>query len=240
LRQGFERGTILLMQLLLVEDDLDLVDALSRVLASRGLSPVCCADGQEALALVRKRSFDVIVLDLSLPGMDGLDFLQRIRDAGMRIPVLVVTARGSIGERVEGLTAGADDYLTKPFDTEELVARIKALVRRSQGVEEFRCGHLHLDMASGALMRSGRPLEIAPREAAMLRTLLMRPGRPVSRDDLFRAVFGGEADQQQDAVDVLAHRLRKRLAGSGTSVVTMRGVGYLLVDEVASDVQVSA
>ncbi len=228
------------MQLLLVEDDLDLVDALSRVLASRGLAPVCCADGQEALALVRKRSFDVIVLDLSLPGMDGLDFLQRIRDAGMRVPVLVVTARGSTGERVQGLTVGADDYLTKPFDTEELVARIKALVRRSQGVEEFRCGHLQLDTASGTLMRLGRPLDIAPREAAMLRTLISRPGRPVSRDDLFAAVFGDDASQQADAVDVLAHRLRKRLPGTGTTLLTMRGVGYLLVDELASPAQESA
>lgn len=222
------------MQLLLVEDDLDLVDALSRVLASRGLAPVCCADGQEALTLVRKRSFDVIVLDLSLPGMDGLEVLQRIRDAGMRVPVLVVTARGTPVERVQGLTVGADDYLTKPFDTEELVARIKALVRRSQGVEEFRCGHLQLDTATGAVMRSGRPLDIAPREAAMLRTLITRPGRPVSRDDLFAAVFGDDASQQADAVDVLAHRLRKRLLGTGTTLLTMRGVGYLLVDELAS------
>ena len=228
---------MLAMQLLLVEDDLDLVDALSRVLASRGLAPVCCADGQEALALVRKRSFDVIVLDLSLPGMDGLEVLQRIRDAGLRVPVLVVTARGTPGERVQGLTVGADDYLTKPFDTEELVARIKALVRRSQGVEEFRCGHLQLDAATGTLMRSGRPLEIAPREAAMLRTLITRPGRPVSRDDLFAAVFGDDASQQADAVDVLAHRLRKRLLGSGTTLLTMRGVGYLLVDELASPAQ---
>ena len=225
------------MQLLLVEDDLDLVDALSRVLASRGLAPVCCADGQEALALVRKRSFDVIVLDLSLPGMDGLEVLQRIRDAGMRVPVLVVTARGTPVERVQGLTVGADDYLTKPFDTEELVARIKALVRRSQGVEELRCGHLQLDTASGAVMRSGRPLDIAPREAAMLRTLITRPGRPVSRDDLFAAVFGDDASQQPDAVDVLAHRLRKRLLGTGTTLLTMRGVGYLLVDELASPAQ---
>lgn len=225
------------MQLLLVEDDLDLVDALSRVLASRGLAPVCCADGQEAMALVRKRSFDVIVLDLSLPGMDGLEVLQRIRDAGMRVPVLVVTARGTPVERVQGLTVGADDYLTKPFDTEELVARIKALVRRSQGVEEFRCGHLQLDTATGAVMRSGRPLDIAPREAAMLRTLITRPGRPVSRDDLFAAVFGDDASQQADAVDVLAHRLRKRLLGTGTTLLTMRGVGYLLVDELASPAQ---
>lgn len=228
------------MQLLLVEDDLDLVDALSRVLASRGLAPVCCADGHEALALVRKRTFDVIVLDLSLPGMDGLDFLQRIRDAGMRMPVLVVTARGSIGERVQGLTVGADDYLTKPFDTEELVARIKALVRRSQGVEEFRCGHLQLDSATGTLMRAGRPLDIAPREAAMLRALITRPGRPVSRDDLYSAVFGDDASHQADAVDVLAHRLRKRLVGSATTLLTMRGVGYLLVDELASPAPESA
>lgn len=219
------------MQVLLVEDDLDLVDALSRVLASRGFNLVCCADGKEALAWVRKRQFDVVVLDLSLPGLDGLEVLQRLRDLGQRLPVLVVTARGSVDDRVRGLTLGADDYLTKPFDTEELVARLLALIRRSQGVEQFRCGQLQLQTDTGLLLRAGRPLEIAPREAAMLRALITRPGQPVVKDDLYQAVFGDDASQQSDALDLLAHRLRKRLVGSGAALLTMRGVGYLLVDE---------
>lgn len=222
------------MQVLLVEDDLELVDALSRVLASRGFNLVCCADGKEALGWVRKRHFDVIVLDLSLPGLDGLEILQRLRDLGLRLPVLVVTARGSVDDRVRGLTLGADDYLTKPFDTEELVARILALIRRSQGVEEFRCGHLQFQPEKGLLLRSDRPLEIAPREAAMLRALITHPGRPVSKEDLSSAVFGNEVSPQSDALDLLAHRLRKRLVGSGAALLTMRGIGYLLVDELAS------
>lgn len=221
------------MQVLLVEDDLDLVDALSRVLASRGFNLVCCADGKEALAWLRKRQFDVVVLDLSLPGIDGLEVLQRLRDLGQRLPVLVVTARGSVDDRVRGLTLGADDYLTKPFDTEELVARILALVRRSQGVQDFRCGHLQLQTDTGLLLRSGRPLEIAPREAAMLRALITRPGQPVAKDDLHQVVFGDDASQQSDALDLLAHRLRKRLVGSGVALLTMRGIGYLLVDEMS-------
>ncbi|CAM8620261.1 OmpR Response regulators consisting of a CheY-like receiver domain and a winged-helix DNA-binding domain [Comamonadaceae bacterium] len=223
------------MDVLLVEDDLDLVDALGRVLASRGFKPVCCADGHEALAWMRKRSFNAVILDLCLPGLDGLDVLQRMRDLGLRLPVLVVTARASIGERVTGLTLGADDYLTKPFDTEELVARLRALMRRSQGVEDFRCGHLQLDTNHGLFLRSGRPLDIAPRESAMLRALITKPGRPVSKDDLYQAIFGDDASHQSDAIDLLAHRLRKRLAGSGAALLTMRGIGYLLVDELGHD-----
>jgi two-component system response regulator TctD len=228
------------MQVLLVEDDLDLVDALGRVLASRGFGLVCCADGKEALAWLRKRQFDVAVLDLSLPGLDGLEVLQRLRDQGQRLPVLVVTARGSVDDRVRGLTLGADDYLTKPFDTEELVARILALVRRSQGVEEFRCGQLQLHATTGVLMRAGRPFDIAPREAAMLRALITRPKQPVSKDDLCRVVFGDDASQQGDAMDLLAHRLRKRLAGTGAALLTMRGIGYLMVDASDPSTQASA
>ena len=145
------------MDVLLIEDDLDLSQALSQVLRSRGMDLVCCADGLEALALARRHAFDAIVLDLSLPGIDGLELLQRIRADGSSVPVLIVTARSAIGERVQGLNTGADDYLPKPFDVEELEARLRALVRRSQGEEELHCGTLRLDRTSGIFFKGTRP-----------------------------------------------------------------------------------
>ena len=223
------------MKVLLVEDDLDLSDALSQVLSARGFQVVCCADGLEALAMARRHAFDAIVLDLTLPGIDGLDLLQRLRDdqneerAG--VPVLVVTARGAVGERVQGLEGGADDYLAKPFDVTELVARLRALIRRSHGEEELHCGTLRLDRANDLFFNGLRPLELSPREAALLKALIVRRGQAVSKDSLHEAVFGAGALEAADAVEVLVHRLRKRIAGCAVELMTLRGVGYLLIDE---------
>lgn len=219
------------MHVLLIEDDLDLSQALSQVLRSRGLDMVCCADGLEALALARHHAFDAIVLDLSLPGIDGLELLQRIRADGSTVPVLIVTARVAIGERVLGLNAGADDYLPKPFDVEELEARLRALVRRSQGDEELHCGTLRLDRASGVFFKGARPLELSPREASLLKALMTRKGQAVSKDALYDAVFGAYSAGDLDAVEVLVHRLRKRLVGGCVELMTLRGVGYVLIDE---------
>ncbi len=223
------------MKVLLVEDDLDLADALSQVLSARGFQVVCCADGLEALAMVRRHAFDAVVLDLNLPGIDGLELLQRLRDDASEgrsaVPVLVVTARGAVGERVQGLEGGADDYLAKPFDVTELVARLRALIRRSQGEEEWHCGNLRLDRASELFYNGLRPLELSPREAALLKALIMRRGQAVSKDSLHQAVFGSGATEAADAVEVLVHRLRKRIAGCAVELMTLRGVGYLLIDE---------
>lgn len=225
------------MNVLLVEDDLNLVDALSRMLAARGFQVVCCADGIEAFALVRHRSFDAVLLDLTLPGMDGMDWLQRLRDEGSRLPVLVMTARTAVEDRVLGLNSGADDYLTKPFDVEELVARLKALVRRSQGVEDFRCGQLRLDLDNGQIYRGALPLDMSGRELALLKALMMHPGKAVSKEDLHQTVFGDESQAGPDAIEVLVHRLRKRIQGAGAGLVTLRGVGYFLMDEAAAEKQ---
>ena len=224
------------VKVLMVEDDLDLADALSQVLSAHGFQVVCCADGLEALAIVRRHAFDAVVLDLTLPGIDGLELLQRVRgdqpNHGRNpVPVLVVTARGAVGERVQGLEVGADDYLAKPFDVTELVARLRALIRRSQGEEELHCGTLRLDRASDLFFNGLRPLELSPREAALLKALIARRGQAVPKDSLHEAVFGAGALEAADAVEVLVHRLRKRIAGCAVELMTLRGVGYLLIDE---------
>lgn len=219
------------MNVLLIEDDLDLSQALSQVLRSRGLELVCCADGLEALALARRHAFDAIVLDLSLPGIDGLELLQRIRSDGSVMPVLIVTARAAVGERVLGLNAGADDYLAKPFDVDELEARLRALVRRSQGDEDLHCGMLRLDRASNVFFKGLLPLDLSPRESSLLKALMARKGQAVSKEVLRDAVFGEHNVGDVDAIEVLVHRLRKRLAGGGVELMTLRGVGYLLIDE---------
>lgn len=223
------------MNVLLIEDDLNLVDALSRMLVARGFQVVCCADGAEALVMARRRPFDVALLDLTLPGMDGLDWLQHLRDERSRLPVLVMTARSAVEDRVLGLNCGADDYLTKPFDIEELAARLKALVRRSQGVEDFRCGALRLDLDTGQVFRAGLPLELSARELSLLKALMMHPGKAVAKDDLHQTVFGEDGPTGSDAIEVLVHRLRKRLQGAHASLVTLRGVGYFLRDDALAE-----
>ncbi len=221
------------MKLLLVEDDFDLSGALSRSLATRGFEVLCCADGVEALAAARKKVFDVIVLDLSLPGLDGMEILQRLRSGGNRTPVLVLTARGAVGSRVAGLNAGADDYLAKPFDLEELAARLHALTRRVGRDGDLRCGLLHHDTATGAFYRAQRPLDLSPREGELLRSLMSHVDRVVTKEDLHAAVFGGD-EAQADAVEVIVHRLRKKIVGSNTEILTLRGVGYLLCDDAST------
>ena len=219
------------VNILLVEDDLDLSSALSRALAPLGHRLVCCADGLEALALARRQSFDAILLDLGVPGIDGLQMLQRLRDGGIRTPVMVLTARGAIEDKVAGLNLGADDYLAKPFDLSELQARLNALLRRSLGEEDTTCGNLRYDRASGVFYNDFRPLDLSPREKALLSALLRNRGQVVTKEALRDAVFGAEHEASADAIEVLVHRLRRRIAGSSAEVMTLRGVGYLLIDE---------
>lgn len=228
------------MELLLVEDDLGLVQALGQALAGRGLTLVSCSEGLEALALCQRRRFDAIVLDLSLPDIDGLVVLDRLRGRGDSTPVLVLTARGAVGERVSGLNAGADDYLAKPFDLDELEARLRALIRRDQGEGDLRCGRLRLERTGPACWLDDRPLDLPAREIALLRALLLQAGHAVARDRLLHAVFpdsdapGAASAPPSDALDVVVHRLRRRLADSDVEVVTLRGVGYVLCERAAT------
>ncbi len=223
------------MKLLLVEDDPGMQATLVRALERRGMQVAACGDGARALERWRAAVPDVVVLDLSLPGMDGLIVLEQARSQHLDTPVLILTARGTVGDRVLGLNTGADDYLAKPFDLDELEARIRALGRRpasatadavASGVQPF-CG-LHCDVESGAIYHRGEPMELAPREAALLRALLARPGHAVSKERLFDLVFPGEHDVHYEAIEVVVYRLRKRLADTGAQLVTLRGLGYLL------------
>ncbi len=222
------------MKLLLVEDDASMRATLQRTLSRRGMAVEACADGLQALERWPALAPDVVLLDLTLPGLDGLELLARARRAGWATPVLILTARGTVGDRIVGLNTGADDYLPKPFDLDELEARVRALHRRraaagaESGAPEPRVGRLRLDRESGAVHRDGEVLELSPRELALLQALMARPGHAVGKERLFELVFPGEADVQFEAVEVVVYRLRKKLAGSGAELVTLRGLGYLL------------
>jgi two-component system response regulator TctD len=223
------------MKLLLVEDNPAMQAALKRSFERRGMQVVACGDGSRALDRWQASVPDVVLLDLSLPGLDGLQVLTQARADGLKTPVLILTARGTVGDRILGLNTGADDYLPKPFDLDELEARIRALARRSgaatsdedgKDMAEF-CG-MRGDHLSGAVYHQGRPMELAAREAALLRALLVRPGHAVARERLFESVFPGETQVQAEAIEVVAYRLRKKLVGTGAILVALRGLGYLL------------
>lgn len=226
------------MKVLLIEDDPAMSASLQRTLERRGMRVTTCADGARALDRWQASVPDVVLLDLSLPGLDGLQVLQQARAAGLDTPVMILTARGTIGDRIIGLNTGADDYLGKPFDLDELEARMRAMTRRrgvaggplAQRVDALTpdFAGLRLDAESGAVYWRGDAMELTPRESALLRALLQRPGHAVSKERLFEAVFPGQADVQLEAIEVVVYRLRRRLAETGAQLVTLRGLGYLL------------
>lgn len=222
------------MKLLLVEDNIAMQTTLQRSFERRGMQVVLCGDGSRALDRWRACLPDVVLLDLSLPGRDGLSVLAAARAEGLATPVLILTARGTVGDRILGLNTGADDYLAKPFDLDELEARVRALARRMapRGLDaapEF-CG-LRAEPGSGAVYLNGQPLELTSREAALLRALLAKPGRAVAKERLSELVFADETLVQADAIEVVVYRLRKKLSGTPTQLVTLRGLGYLLKEQ---------
>jgi two-component system, OmpR family, response regulator TctD len=225
------------MKLLLVEDDPSMQTALSRALGRRGMQVTCCGDGLKAVAAWHACQPDVVLLDLSLPGLDGLHVLENARQGGLRTPVLILTARGTVGDRIIGLNAGADDYLPKPFDLDELEARLRALARRQAGspaasappwYDDSVVGQLRYERLSGAIYHQAKILDLTPRELALMHALMARPGHAVSKENLFELVFPGELDVQYEAIEVVVYRLRKKLANTGTTLMTLRGLGYLL------------
>lgn len=224
------------MKLLLIEDDATMLTTLARTLGRRGMNVATCADGSQALLTWRTFQPDVVTLDLTLPVMDGLQVLGQARAAGLTAPVLILTARGTVGDRITGLNSGADDYLPKPFDLDELEARIRALSRRpgpavagAEPVESSqRLGHLEFDRRNGAIYVGGEILDLTPRESALMQALMNRPGHAVSKERLFELVFPGEMDVQYEAIEVVVYRLRKKITGTGVQLVTLRGLGYLL------------
>jgi two-component system response regulator TctD len=217
------------MRLLLVEDHPELAEWVGRTLTQAGYAIDTLNRGDHADHALLTQPYDLVILDLSLPQMDGLEVLRRLRSRGSTIPVLVLTARGSTEERVQGLNLGADDYLAKPFELEELEARIKALLRRSGGhVPLVRVGRLEFDTNTRLAKVDGEVLGLTPRELSVLEALISRLGRPVPREVLFEKVFAFDQDARAEAIEIYVHRLRKKLEGSGAQVSTLRGLGYLL------------
>lgn len=224
------------MRILLIEDEAELAHWLSRSLARHaGFVVEWADDGLIAERRLAVEEFDAVVLDLGLPGMDGHTLLGKMRARDDRTPVLVLTARDSLAERVGTLHEGADDFLPKPFVLEELEARLTALVRRSRGREHPRLalGDLVLDTSAQKFSVRGQPLQLSPREHAVLRVLIQRSGEPITKQQILDRVQGQDTEVNLEAIEVLVHRLRKKLAGTGVQVTTMRGMGYCL--EIAVD-----
>jgi len=222
------------MKLLLIEDEQAMQKTLVRALSRIGWSVEVCDDGAQALQRWQEVRPDVVLLDLSLPGQDGLRVLEAARKSALTTPVLILTARGTVGDKIIGLNSGADDYLPKPFDLDELEARVRALHRRhseasaESGSGPVATGVLRYESDSGAIYHGKQVLDLTPRELALLRTLLARPGHAVSKERLFELVFPGESDVQYEAIEVVVYRLRKKLQPTGAKLVTLRGLGYLL------------
>ena len=226
------------MKLLLVEDDAAMCATLDRSLTRRGFKVCTCGDGLQALEKWRALRFDIVLLDLTLPGLDGLQVLAQARKSGLTTPVLIATARGTVGDRIMGLNLGADDYLPKPFDLDELEARLRALVRRRStqisnldNTDEFgsiQLGSLRYEKSSGAIYQVNQAMDLTPRERSLLQTLLLKHGHAVSKEKLFDVVFPGQTEVQYEAIEVVVYRLRKKLQECGVTLMTLRGLGYLI------------
>jgi len=218
------------MRILLAEDERQLATWLVRALGQSGFQVDWVDDGRMVRRSLKATRYDGLILDLGLPGVDGHDVLAELRAADQRLPVLILTARDSLMERVSSLHEGADDFLAKPFELAELEARLMALIRRSRGREHprFACGPLAYDAGTRQFTLAHEPLTLTPREHAVLRTLIQHSGEPLSKQEILERVFSDEQDVQPDAIEVLVHRLRKRLHGSPVSIRTVRGLGYVL------------
>jgi two-component system, OmpR family, response regulator MprA len=213
--------------LLLVDDDAPIRRMLARTLAAEGYAVEAAADGGAALAAVERSLPDAIVLDVTMPGLDGLAVTRRLRAKGLRVPILLLTARDAIHERVAGLDAGADDYLVKPFDTAELTARVRALLRRNEPPDALAFADLTLDPATGTAHRGGRAIELTRREAELLELLLRNARGVVTRELALEEVWGGEGEATPNAVDRYVGYLRRKL-GEPPLIHTVRGVGFKL------------
>lgn len=216
------------MRLLLVEDDEMLGNGVQVGLAQAGFAVDWVKDGEAAELFLGAEEYDLLILDLGLPKRDGMDVLRRLRAQGKDLPVLILTARDAVEDRVQGLDSGADDYLIKPFDLDELGARVRALLRRRGGraMPVIRHGEIELDPASHTVTKAGWPVDVSPREFALLQALLENSGRVLSRTQLERSLYSWKDEVDSNAVEVHIHHLRKKL---GSDLIrTVRGVGYVI------------
>lgn len=214
------------MRLLLVEDDAELSGRLRRRLEAAGFAVDCATDGETALVWPDLSRIDAVVLDLGLPGVPGLDVLRGWRAAGVRSPVIILTARGSWQEKVEGLNRGADDFVVKPVRSEELVARLHAVIRRAQagGAPLLSAGDILLDPVARTASRGGSPLDLSRQEYRLLETFLRRPGHILSQADLLEHLYPLEASHDLNALEVQVSRLRRKVGRA--AITTVRGLGY--------------
>ncbi len=221
------------MDILLVEDEPQLADQVARALMRSGHDVVRANDGPAALKEVTSRRFDLVVLDVNLPGFDGFELLIRIRTAGIPVRVMMLTARSEVADRVSGLKAGADDYLTKPFAMEELLVRVEVQGRRAVSPDTeivHRVGDLCMDMAKRRVSRGDRRIELSPREFEILEVFMKEPGRTFSRDEICERIWEREHEYDTRTVEIFVMRLRKKLDRPGEESVirTVRSVGYML------------
>lgn len=214
------------MKILLVEDDLMIGENIQIALEREGVDVHWVVNGEDAENALSAGSYDAMLLDLGLPSKDGLEILQGVRARGSNIPVLIITARDTVAQRVLGLRSGADDYLVKPFDFEELDARLQALIRRARGGGDliFRSGNVVVNAITREVMVDGRQVILSGREWTLLDALIARPGAVLSRQQIEEKLYGWSADVESNAVEVYVHGLRKKL--DAQFVVTVRGVGY--------------
>lgn len=220
------------MRLLVVEDEQDMQEALCYGLRKRGYAVDAAGDGADAVELCRVNDYDLIVLDLNLPGLDGMEVLKSVRAMNGTVKILILSARSELSDKITGLDGGASDYLTKPFHFEELEARIRMLLRRSfiQGEAILACGGLRLDTNARTVSFDGQPLEFSMREVAILEYLMARRGRPVSAEELLEHVWDSEADPFSNQVKVYISVIRRKLlAVTGEEIIrSIRGAGYVI------------
>ena len=219
------------MRILLVEDDALLGDGAKAGLAQAGFAVDWVKDGVAAELALETAGYAAVVLDLGLPRLSGLELLRRARAAGAKVPVLILTARDAVEDRIKGLDSGADDYLVKPFDLDELAARLRALIRRAGGeaAPRLRVGELELDPAAHRAAFRGAPVELAAREFALLHAFMLNAGRVLSREQLAERLYAWGEEVESNAIDVHVHHLRRKLAPG--LIRTVRGVGYLMPRE---------
>ncbi|WP_432787320.1 response regulator [Oligella sp. MSHR50489EDL] len=219
------------MRILIVEDEHDLAHWLSKSLQQNSDWIVeWSSDGALAYKRLITEDFDVVVLDLGLPGIDGMTLIKKIREKEIYTPILILTARDSLAQRVQTLELGADDFLAKPFSLDELKARLHALVRRSRGLEKtgLSLGGLKLDLKQHQFTYEAEALALTPREFAVLRTLMLKSGEPVAKQYILDRLIDADSDLGLEAIEVIIHRLRKKLPSSAVEITTLRGIGYCL------------
>ncbi len=218
------------VRILVVEDDAKIASFVVKGLKQEGYAVDHAPDGDTGLTLTATTPYDAAIVDIMLPGLDGLSLVKRLRANQTNIPVLFLSARSSVDDRVKGLQAGGDDYLTKPFAFAELSARLQALIRRASRAPEatrLKVGDVEMDLVARAVSVAGRPVELQPREFALLEYLLRHPKRPVTKTMILEHVWDYSFDPQTNVVDVLMHRLRSKIDPEKTRIETVRGVGYV-------------